>query len=303
MKSHNWVVLRKYADRYTKEHFSQLDSERIAYLFQRNDHELMMVVEELWAELQNSSFTPIDFEVAFGDGEKLAAIDIDGNTIPAQLRGFVDRVDAWQEEGRNYYRVVDYKTGKKDFDYCDVLKGLGLQMLIYLFALQQQGETLLGQHPIPAGVQYFPARVPIINTDAAITDEEATQERVAGWKRKGLILGDEDVLYAMENTDQPVRLSCKRKKDGSISGDIATKEQFQLLSKYVFHLLGKMVDEIASGNVTPNPYTRGSSHNACRFCPYGSVCHSATVADRRNYKAVSAQQFWEQIEKEMEDHG
>ena len=296
-------IAKKYSEQYTKEHFSQLDSERITYLFQRNDRELMMVIEELWTELQNASFVPIDFEVAFGDGEKLGAIDINGKMLPAKLRGFVDRVDVWQEEGRNYYRVVDYKTGKKDFDYCDVLNGLGLQMIIYLFALQQQGESLLGEHPMPAGVQYFPARVPVINTDAAISDEEAANERISGWKRKGLILSDEDVLYAMENTDQPVRLSCKRKKDGTISGDIATKEQFQLLSKYVFHLLGKMVDEIASGNIDPNPYTRGSSHNACRFCPYGCVCHSATVADRRNYKAVSSQQFWEQIEKEMKNHG
>ena len=62
---------------------------------------------------------------------------------------------------------------------------------------------------------------------------------------------------------------------------------------------GKMVDDIASGNITPNPYTRGSSHNACRFCPYGSVCHAPTVEERRNYKMMSAQRFWEEVEKEM----
>jgi len=296
-------IAQKNSDEYTRQHFSQLDSERITYLFRRNNRELMMVVEELWQELQNSSFAPIDFEVAFGEGQKLAAIPIDGNAMPAQLRGFVDRVDAWQEDGRNYYRVVDYKTGRKDFDYCDVLNGLGLQMLLYLFALQQQGEELLGQSPIPAGVQYFPARVPVLSTDGELTDEEAAKERLSAWKRKGLILGDDDVLFAMENSDNPVRLSCKRKKDGTVTGDIATKEQFRLLSRYVFHLLGKMVDEIASGNVDPNPYTRGSSYNACRFCPYGAVCHSATVEDRRNYKTVSSQRFWEEIGKEMESHG
>ena len=252
---------------------------------------------------QNGQIVPIDFEVAFGDGQKLTAIPIDGKNMPAQLRGFVDRVDTWQEEGRNYYRVVDYKTGKKDFDYCDILNGLGLQMLLYLFALQQQGEVLLGKHPIPAGVQYFPARVPIISADGALSDEEAIEERQSQWKRKGLILGDDDVLFAMENSDSPTRLSCKRKKDGTISGDIASKEQFQLLSRYVFHLLGKMADEIASGDVTPNPYTRGSAHNACRFCPYGAVCHSATVEGRRNYQTVSSQRFWEEIKKEMDNHG
>lgn len=295
-------IAQKHSEAYTQAHFSQIDSERIAYLFRRNDRELMMVVEELWAELQNSSFQPVDFEVAFGDQAQLSAIQIPGQNIQAQLRGFVDRVDAWQEDGRNYFRVVDYKTGKKDFDYCDVFNGLGLQMLLYLFALEAEGQKLLGKHPIPAGVQYFPARVPVLSTDNDLSSEEAERERQPQWKRKGLILSDEDVLFAMENADSPTRLSCRRKKDGTVTGDIASREQFKLLSKYVFRLLGKMVDDIASGNVTPNPYTRGSSHNACRFCPYGAVCHASSVEERRNYKMMSSQRFWDEIEKEMKQH-
>lgn len=295
-------IAHKHSDAYTQSHFSQIDSERIAYLFRRNDRELMMVVEELWKEFQNSSFEPVDFEVAFGEQEQLPAIQIPGRQISAQLRGFVDRVDAWKDDGRNYFRVVDYKTGRKDFDYCDVFNGLGLQMLLYLFALEQEGDSLLGKHPIPAGVQYFPARVPIMSVDGNLNDEEADWERQSLWKRKGLILEDDDVLYAMENAESPTRLSCRRKKDGSVAGDIASREQFKLLSKYVFHLLGKMVDEIASGNVNPNPYTRGSSHNACRFCPYGAVCHAATVEERRNYKMMSSQRFWDEIGKEMHKH-
>lgn len=292
-------IAQKHSENYIASHFSQIDSQRISYLFSRNNRELMMVVEELWNELQESSFEPVDFEVSFGDQAQLPAIQIPSMQLPAQLRGFVDRVDTWQEDGRNYYRVVDYKTGKKDFDYCDIFNGLGLQMLLYLFALEQEGERLLGKHPIPAGVQYFPARVPIIVSDGNLSDAEAEKERQPLWKRKGLILGDDDVLRAMEDSDTPIRLSCRKKKDGTITGDIATREQFKLLNKYVFSLLGKMVDDIASGNITPNPYTRGSSHNACRFCPYGSVCHAPTVEERRNYKMMSAQRFWEEVEKEM----
>lgn len=292
----------KYSDAYLESHFSQIESDRIAYLFRRNDKELMMVVEELWNELQMSSFVPVDFEVAFGDQQQLPAITIPATLMDASLRGFVDRVDAWQEEGRNYFRVVDYKTGRKDFDYCDVFNGLGLQMLLYLFTLQEKGESLFGKNPIPAGVQYFPARVPILSADGSLSDEEAVKKRQAEWKRKGLILDDDDVLYAMENSDSPTRLSCRRQKDGTVTGDVANRTQFKQLNKYVFQLLGKMVDDIASGNVTPNPYTRGSSHNACSFCPYGTICHSATVEGRRNYKTMSSQRFWDEIGKEVSEH-
>ena len=64
-----------------------------------------------------------------------------------------------------------------------------------------------------------------------------------------------------------------------------------------------MVDDIASGNVEPNPYTRGTAHDACAFCPYGAVCHRQTVEGRRNFERVSAQRFWEEVEKEVGGHG
>jgi len=110
-------------------------------------------------------------------------------------------------------------------------------------------------------------------------------------------------LLAMESDEKSGRMPYSKKKDGSISGDIADKRQMQLLKAYVFGLLGKMVDEIASGCVTPNPYTRGSSHNACTYCPYSSVCHLETVTERRNYKTMSSQKFWEEVEKEVVDRG
>ena len=50
-------------------------------------------------------------------------------------------------------------------------------------------------------------------------------------------------------------------------GDLADREQMKQLKRYIFRNLGQMVDDIASGNVEPKPYTRGSSHSACAFCP------------------------------------
>jgi ATP-dependent helicase/nuclease subunit B len=210
----------------------------------------------------------------------------------------VDRVDAWKTAGSTYYRVVDYKTGRKDFDYCDVFNGVGLQMLLYMFALRK-GDDLLGANPVPAGVQYFPARAPYITAEGRLEEEDAEDARKAQWKRKGLLLQDEAVLQAMEPGDKPSRLCYTVKKDGSLSGDLADREQMKLLEGYLFRVLARMVEDIASGNVEPNPYTRGSSHDACAYCPYGAVCHKQQVEGRRNYKAMTSQRFWEEIGKEM----
>lgn len=296
-------IAKKYSDEYAAEHFSQLESERLVYLFRRNSQELEFVVRELWEELQQSQFQPAGFEVNFGNGEGLPPIPISGNTMNAILRGFVDRVDSWKQHGNDYYRVVDYKTGKKDFDYCDVFNGVGLQLLLYLFALQECGGEVIGERPIPAGVQYFPARMPYVSTDGRMSAEELEKARIKDMKRKGLLLSDAEVLQAMEPGENPQRLCYSVKKDGSLGGDIADQEQLKLLKAYLQHILGKMVDDIASGNVEPNPYTRGTSHSACAFCPYGAVCHEAEVEGRRNYKTMTAQRFWDEIGKEMDSHG
>lgn len=296
-------IAEEFSQAYIAERFQQIDSQRLSYLFRRNAQELQMVVTELWEELKDSAFEPVDFELAFGVDGGLDPVTINGSTMNATLRGFVDRVDAWNQAGKTYYRIVDYKTGKKDFDYCDIFNGLGLQMLLYLFTLEQNGTAQLGDDPIAAGVQYFPARAPVVPVDGRADTSEAIQAREKLWKRKGLLLADEAVLQAMEPGENPKRLSYSRRKDGAISGDLADRKQMELLKGYVFALLGKMVDDISSGNIEANPYTRGSRHNACTFCPYGAICHDAYVEGRRNYAAMSAQKFWEEIEKEMNRHG
>ena len=282
-----------HSEKYISEHFAQIDSDRLAYLFTRNVQELKMVVEELWNEFQNSAFVPVGFEVAFGEHAELAAIPIPGKTMDAQLRGFVDRVDVWQSAGSSYYRVVDYKTGRKDFDYCDVFNGVGLQMLLYLFALRNSGYDALGSSPVPAGVQYFPARAPYISQSTRPSEEKTDKARSQQWKRQGLLLEDKAVLEAMEPGEDAKR----------IPTELASREQLSQLRGYIFKVLAAMVEDIASGNVEPDPYTRGDNHNACRFCPYGTICHQQTVEGRRNYKTMKRDRFWEEVEKEMDDHG
>lgn len=292
----------QYSEEYTREHFSQLDSQRMEYLFRRNIQELRMVVEELWRELRGSAYTPVRCELNFGHGGELPPIDIGSKTMPAKLRGVVDRVDVWQHNGQDYFRVVDYKTGKKDFDYCDIFNGVGLQMLLYLFSLAEKGEKIVGAHPVCAGVQYFPARVPYISADSP-QDPRWEKERKKLWVRKGMLLQEEDSLHAMDATEGMDTLCCQAAKDGSIRGDVADRVQMGMLREYIRKILSRFIGEIESGNIQPNPYTRGTSHDACTFCPYGAVCHRAEVEQRRNYKTMTAQRFWEEVEKEVGGNG
>lgn len=297
------ALAKQYSDAYTEKHFSEVESQRVEYLFRRNIEELNLVISELWDELQAAQYEPIFCEWGFNDEEDadMPCIQIPSVSMEAKLRGYIDRVDRYSVGDASYIRVVDYKTGSKEFDYCDVFNGVGLQMLLYLFALEQEKNERFGKHPIPGGVQYFPARVPYVNLDGADMDEAT--ERTKNWRRKGLLLDDELSIAAMDPDGTMRRLCCTRKKDGTLAGDLASRDQLKQLKEYVFTVLAGMVEEISSGIVEPNPYTRGSSHNACAFCPYQSICHMDSVAGRRNYKAMSPQRFWEEIAKVVRDHG
>lgn len=296
-------IAAEYARIYIETNFSDLDSERLLYLLNRNNAELNMIVEELWEELHQSSFSPAMFELYFGEKGTCPAIEIQGTNVQAKLRGFVDRVDTWEHDGRTYYRVVDYKTGKKTFDYCDIYNGIGLQMLLYLFALSNADPVLLGNKPTPAGVQYFPARAPFVLVDDIEDESALSKERAKNWKRSGILLNDEQTLLAMDPEEPSSRMPFKRKKEGGFTGDLADAQQFSLLRSYILHYLKTMVDDISSGNIAANPYTRDNSNGVCRFCPYGMICHESDVQNRRVYQAISADRFWEDISEEVKNRG
>lgn len=292
-------IAHAHAHAYEDTHFSTQDSQRLAYQFARNMQELDMIVRMLWDELNMSDYLPTAFELEFGDDAPMDAIQIPGASMPAQLGGFVDRVDTFKQNGRTYFRVVDYKTGQKSFDLCDVFNGIGLQMLLYMYALEQSAYGGIDGCKIAAGVQYFSARAPYERVDAGIVGEVCIRQS----PRKGMLLDDDLSLAAMDKRDDAPTLGLKTRKGAAPATNLADGEQLKLLREYVFKLLASLVDQIASGKVDPNPYYRGSEKNICSFCPYAVVCHKDSVADKRNYKAIDPQRFWEEIRKELNRDG
>ncbi len=277
-------------------------NERFRYLFDRNRREVRRIVDVLGREMAKSDFQPVRFEMAFADGGELPPVPIGDD---AEISGFVDRVDLYESGGTLYVRVIDYKTGRKSFDYTDILSGIGLQMLIYLFTLCDLGADVFGRAPEPAGVLYVPARETVVPVGRRPDADEADAAHGSERTRKGLVLDDETVITAMERTDgTPEFLPLRRKKDGSLSGDLASREQFALLKKFTMARLRACVDEIASGDVTPDPYTRGSAHSACAYCDFAQACHLDTYPGAvRRLAATERALFWEKVEKEVGDDG
>ena len=131
-------LVRQYLEKYSEEQLGgcREKSARFRYLFSRLRTTAYAIVENVADELSQSDFVPLEFELGFGgrDG-RLPAITIREGESTLAVTGKVDRVDGWLRDGKLYIRVVDYKTGKKSFDLTDLRYGLGVQMLLYLFAV------------------------------------------------------------------------------------------------------------------------------------------------------------------------
>ena len=247
-------------------------SRRFEYLFRRLTQQVRQIVLDLADELRRSDFTPLAFELDFSDTPELEPIELGEGEDRLVLTGVADRVDGWLHEGKLYLRVVDYKTGRKKFELSDVLYGMNLQMLLYLFSLGENGQALYGHEIVPAGVLYVPARDESIRADADMSDSELEKKRGESLRRSGLILNDPEVIAAMEHSDEPRYIPVKLKKSGEGCDALCSAERFGTLAKHIERTLRGMAAELRAGSIAADPYYADQQKNACMHCDYFDAC-------------------------------
>ena len=256
-------------------------------------------------ELGASQFRPIAFELGFGAKGELPPVELTVDGITVSISGFVDRLDGWVHNGRLYLRVVDYKTGRKSFDLTEVWNGLGLQMLLYLFTLEDQGSALYHREVTPAGVLYLPAREATVQGRRDMDEAERRKRADAELRRRGLILDDPEVVEAMESPGEeglrflPLRVSGRT---GAITGDaLVSAERLGRLKVHTQRILREIARELSAGNIAADPFWRGPEKNACLYCDYAAACHfeEGRGGDRVRYlPALDGEAFWQAVAAE-----
>ncbi|NCB62285.1 MAG: ATP-dependent nuclease subunit B [Clostridia bacterium] len=302
-------LVRGIMERYIAEELAGLENKtpRFIYLFQRLIRPVVQVVENVLDELRASEFKPIAFELGFGAKGDLPPVTFTADGLTVSISGFVDRVDGWVHGDKLYLRVVDYKTGRKAFDLTEIWNGIGLQMLLYLFTLQDKGRDVFGREVVPSGVLYLPAREAVIQGSRAMDDEERRKKADAELRRHGLVLDDAEVVEAMEAAGEgairflPLKVSAKT---GAITGDaLVSAERLGKLKKHTERILREIGEELAAGNIAADPYWRGPEKNACRYCDYAAACHfeEGRGSDRKRWlPALDGEAFWNAVEDASE---
>ncbi len=270
-------------DRYVAEYldgisgYRSIEDERLKYLVETISRSAKFVAERLALEFAQSDFEPVHCELKIGKDGEIPEIKIpldDGANL--RLGGVVDRVDKWN----GYIRIVDYKTGSKEFKFPDILFGQNMQMLLYLYAVS--GSEEWGGDP--AGIFYMPAKR---------NKNDKSKRRM-----NGLMEADMDLVNAMdkENSGEFIPILSARNTSNFIS-----KGDFEKIFAFITRKLKSSGNLMLSGDIKADPVD-GVDGDACKYCDFAAICRKRNDEHKKVPKMKSVEVITE-IERQVAEDG
>ncbi len=237
------------------------------YLVSLISRSLKDVAKHIKNELNQSEFAPIGCEVKIGANAGEINVTFPLTVGEIRLKGSIDRVD----KRGDAIRIVDYKTGSKKFHLSDILVGLNLQMLIYLYAITR-GNGLSDSSA--TAILYQPAKRDINESGLAMN---------------GLLINDVDTLKAMENTQngEYIPKFTIAKKSGQIykkQTSFVPQETFSRIFDLIENKMTACGERILKGYISVFPTDGLGDDDACKYCDFKAVCN---YNEPKNQKAVS----------------
>ena len=230
----------------------------------------------VWAmceHVKRGNFQPEDFEFAFREGR-------------------IDRLDTYEEDGKLYIKIIDYKSGNKKFEMSDVFNGLQLQLVYYMGEALKIKESLAqGKEVLPAGSFYFHIKSPYIGCSEKIEEEELKELLLKEYKMTGLVNDMKEPAVAMDYIlgnekaeSQIIPLKSKDLESAATASGL-NGENFQKMIVKVEKMMDGFTEEILDGKIDKNPYKKAAV-SPCNYCSYHSICNFDDREFHNSYKKL-----------------
>ena len=272
-------------DKYTAQYlnmiagYENIETPYLKFLVSTIKRSLKYVVGRLALEFAQSDFTPVKCELKIGYNGDMPEIEIPIEGYGAlELTGIVDRLDIWN----GYIRIIDYKTGHRDFKLPDILFGQNMQMLIYLYALSKSGQF----GGAPAGILYMPAN--------RVKDNTPSKRRM-----NGLLSADMQLVTAMDKENKGEFIPKFSEK--SPSDSFVKAEDFDKIFAFIESKLKSSGKAIYNGNIAADPVD-GLDSPACKYCEYQSICRIENEKHQTVPKLTN-QEVLDEIERQVSENG
>lgn len=285
------------------------DNSRNEYMIKRLTDLADRTVWAIGKQLERGEFAPDAYEMNFLVDEHEVLGD-----KSLYMQGKIDRIDICEDDNNVYVRVVDYKTGKSDFDLLKTFYGLKLQLVTYMKAAQRIEKK---RHPdkniIPAGILYYNIDNPIIEVQSVHEEDadyrEAVDEMILeNLRMKGVVNEDTEIIRKMDDRggkSAVIPVAFKSNGELDMRSHIYSTQKFEQLTDYVTEKSADMAAGIFGGNVDVNPY-HTQKEDACTYCPYHAVCgFSPDIpgGQSRSLKTFSDEEIWKKIREGVDENG
>jgi ATP-dependent helicase/nuclease subunit B len=285
-----------------------LSSARNSYVIRRIKRIMRRTIWALCKQVQAGSFQPANYEVSFSVAEDLESLNIAlSEKEKMRLRGRIDRIDTMEKEDAVYVKVIDYKSGSKEFDLVALYYGLQLQLVVYMnAAMELEKKVYPDKEIIPAGIFYYRMNDPMLDRELGESQEYINQEILKKLKLSGLVNEEKEVIDGMDKemgegkkASDVIPVSYTSKGFSKYSS-VADREQFAQLSDFVNEKMKAIGKRILEGETEASPYQR-KGQTACDYCDYREICGFDTKIPGTSYRRLreyDTEKIWKKIEGE-----
>lgn len=243
----------------SEEGFAALSTEKYLTTRNRLKEEGKRAIRTVSERCANSKYSPVGFEVEFG--KEKDPFRLRGQRVDLVLKGKIDRVD--EMDGKSL--LIDYKTGRAPSSVEDIYYGTGVQLYVYMAALESIKNTE------SVGALYYPL----------VANYEKEDEVGAG-RLKGFMLASEmsnfDTSFNPTETSELYAYDVSRGKVLKEGKNlVCSKKELDTIKEYSLKVCALAADEIEMGFIEPTPLDK-----ACDYCDYSIICKRKQVKARKS---------------------
>ena len=260
-----------------------LGSARFKIMLSRLERASMPIVDSLCDEFSDCRFLPKFFELRISRDDPKSPAPVTFSSEEAgrvYVYGTIDRVDTCSRDGDVMVRVIDYKTGTKEFSPTDLAEGRNLQMFLYLKSIIDTASPEFraelgaaeGGRLIPAGVIY--AHTSLGDVKMQREDESLERETIVKTQRRsGMMLADDDAIAAMNRDYLPVGFD----KKGAMKTDrLYSLEDWEKITETIEKSVLRVAAGIRRGCAHATE-KQGADKKICGYCEYKAICRNASI--------------------------
>ena len=246
----NKLDIRKIIKEYMIKKFCSIYSKyKLDHMINKISENLIFISDIILKINEKDDFIPEEFEVKINRKIKLE------KNFFINLNGKIDRIDV--NKKTKEFRIIDYKTGKKIFDFNNVLYGTDLQAIIYLNSYN------IEKHE-KSGAFYFSTKKPLIDSDNKYDIEKKIAD---SFFYQGI---------STENSDDNKHIF------------ELTKTQMNIVLQYSDFMIKKAVKNILNGEVYKHPKNFSGNNFYCETCDYKNMCINFNIefVKPKKYKKI-----------------